>query len=129
MEIKQVKKNPLKLRNSSRLGARAITISLPEELLLKINSVIEGGKRSAWICRVILQHFTKTEEDDPRYRLKEKQTEYEVWKRGMRIQKSNAENKVKQIEVLTEKGDKDYKAEITKLEQEAKDKMKELIEE
>ena len=128
MEIKKKVKNPLKLRNSSKLGVRAISVSFPDELLLWLNSVAGGGERSAYIVRVIKQHRTKTEENDPRYLQKQKQVERDARSRLRQNQLREANKKVKTIKELIKTEDKDYKDAIASLKEEADSKMKDLIE-
>ena len=127
LKITKNQKNPLKLRNTSKLGIQPISISIPYELLIWLDSVAEPNKRSAYIVRIMKQHRTKISEHDPRYLLKQKQTEYDTWERMMAIHLMNERNNVKQTQVLIEQGHKDYKDALVLLKQKASEKMNELI--
>jgi len=129
MEIKKTVKNPLKLRNTSRLGIRPISVSMPDELILKLNSVTQENERSAYICRVLKQHFTKIDESDPRYILRQTQIRYDEWTRIENNKLRGLRNALKLAEMGFNEKDKEYKGEITKLKLEAESKMRELISE
>ena len=99
--------NPLNLRNRpKRLGTTIISVSMPLKLKLALDAWAGEQERSGLICKILQEWLQRRKERDPRFLLQEKKRELELLKTEMFK----------------------LEAEIQKLQKEAEEKMKGLLE-
>ena len=130
MDVKYTPSQLLRIRNrKQRLGIRTVSISMPDELFLELDARTENQERSGYVCRVLRQHFAKINEDDPRYRLTQKQREVAEYRHVAERLIHEKEKERALLEQQINATIQQLEDECAALEVEAQDKMRELVEE
>lgn len=125
---RSITKQPLELRNKSTLGTRPVTISMPEELLLAIDSRIEKNQRSAYICNVLRKHLGRETEQDPRFLVLTKEQEIKEFDRLAEQNRVGLKQKLHEYDRRV-RGKRDkLQRELNELQRQAEQKMQELLE-
>ena len=129
-KIQKKTPNPLYLRNKTEHGdivVLPVSISMPLSLKLKLDNIAGTQQRSAYVCKILKQHFSKIHENDPRWLLKQKEEEYEEWKLQRQIEYNQLHSSLNTLDSSTDYEDKEYKKELRILQEKAKEKKKELL--